>query len=124
MATSVHGFSSMFCLNFSIETKIKTLFLISYFNLSKKRNGTLARRIDRVYRFPNRQFLTGSYRTLFRFYRNKSGKRIILRADEGNPAEMLSHDVPIINSRFVDINIMFTKRNCLLAVYKILIGNH
>ena len=24
------------CLNFSIETKIKTLFLISYFNLSKK----------------------------------------------------------------------------------------
>ena len=30
-----------FCLNFSIETKIKTLFLISYFNLSKKRNGTL-----------------------------------------------------------------------------------
>ena len=26
------------CLNFSIETKIKTLFLISYFNLSKKMN--------------------------------------------------------------------------------------
>ena len=26
----------VFCLNFSIETKIKTLFLISYFNLSKK----------------------------------------------------------------------------------------
>ena len=33
------------CLNFSIETKIKTLFLISYFNLSKKRNGTLGTRI-------------------------------------------------------------------------------
>ena len=31
----------VFCLNFSIETKIKTLFLISYFNLSKKnRLGT------------------------------------------------------------------------------------
>ena len=29
----------VFCLNCSIETKIKTLFLISYFNLSKKRNG-------------------------------------------------------------------------------------
>ena len=29
------------CLNFSLETKIKTLFLISYFNLSKKQNGTL-----------------------------------------------------------------------------------
>ena len=27
-------------LNFSVETKIKPLFLISYFNLSKKRNGT------------------------------------------------------------------------------------
>ena len=26
----------VFCLNFGIETKIKTLFLISYFNLSKK----------------------------------------------------------------------------------------
>ena len=26
----------VFCLNFSIETKIKTLFLISYFDLSKK----------------------------------------------------------------------------------------
>ena len=25
-----------FCLNFSIETKIKTIFQISYFNLSKK----------------------------------------------------------------------------------------
>ena len=35
----------MFCLNFSIETKIKTLFLISYFNLSKKRNDTLGTRI-------------------------------------------------------------------------------
>ena len=34
----------VFCLNFSIEAKIKNLFLISYFNLSKKnnkRNGTL-----------------------------------------------------------------------------------
>ena len=35
----------VFCLNFSIETKIKTLFLISYFNLSKKRNGTLGTQI-------------------------------------------------------------------------------
>ena len=35
----------IFCLNFCIETKIKTLFLISYFNLSKKRNGTLGTRI-------------------------------------------------------------------------------
>ena len=35
----------VFCLNFSIETKIKTLFLISYFNLSKKRNDTLGTRI-------------------------------------------------------------------------------
>ena len=26
----------VFCLNFSIETKIKTIFQISYFNLSKK----------------------------------------------------------------------------------------
>ena len=37
----------VFCLNFSIETKIKTLFLISYFNLTKKRNGTLGKRILR-----------------------------------------------------------------------------
>ena len=28
----------VFCLNLSIEMKIKTLFLISYFNLSKKKN--------------------------------------------------------------------------------------
>ena len=35
----------VFCLNFSIETKIKSLFLISYFSLSKKRNGTLDARI-------------------------------------------------------------------------------
>ena len=35
----------VFCLNFSIETKIKTFFLISYFNLLKKRNGTLGTRI-------------------------------------------------------------------------------
>ena len=27
----------VFCLNFSIETKIKTIFQISYFNLSKKK---------------------------------------------------------------------------------------
>ena len=32
-------------LNFSIEKKIKTLFLIWYFNLSKKWNGTLGTRI-------------------------------------------------------------------------------
>ena len=31
----------VFCLNFSIETKIKTFFPISYLNLSKKWNGTL-----------------------------------------------------------------------------------
>ena len=36
-------------LNFSIETKIKTLLLISYFNLSKKRNGTLGTRIQNIY---------------------------------------------------------------------------
>ena len=35
----------VFCLNFSIETKIKALFLISYFNLSEKQNGTLGTRI-------------------------------------------------------------------------------
>ena len=34
-----------FLSQFSIETKIKTLFLISYFNLSKKRNGNLGTRI-------------------------------------------------------------------------------
>ena len=127
MAPSVHRFSLMFCLNFSIETKIKTLFLISYFNLWEKRNDYLARRVDRVYRFLDRQFLTGGYRTLFRFYCNKSGKRIILRAYKGNPAEMLNHDFPNINSCFVEINIMFTKRNWLLTVYTILIssiGNH
>ena len=36
----------VFCLNLSIETKIKTIFQISYFSLSKKkRNGTLGTRI-------------------------------------------------------------------------------
>ena len=34
------------CLNFSIKTKIKTFFLTSYFNLLKKRNGTLGTRIN------------------------------------------------------------------------------
>ena len=39
----------VFCLNFSIETKIKTIFQISYFNLAKKnRNGTLGTRINMV----------------------------------------------------------------------------
>ena len=33
------------CLSFSIETTIKSLFLISYFTLSKKWNGTLVTRI-------------------------------------------------------------------------------
>ena len=32
----------VFCLNFSIEAKIKTLFLISYFNLSKKKKNEMA----------------------------------------------------------------------------------
>ena len=40
----------VFCLNFSVETKIKTLFLIPYFNLSKKRNGTLGTRIQTAIR--------------------------------------------------------------------------
>ena len=31
--------------NFSIETKVKSLFLLSYFKLSKKRNGILGSRI-------------------------------------------------------------------------------
>ena len=36
----------VFCLNFSIETKIKTIFQIFYSNLSKrKRNGALGTRI-------------------------------------------------------------------------------
>ena len=33
--------SLVFCLNFSIETTIKTLFLISYFNLSKTRTQNI-----------------------------------------------------------------------------------
>ena len=42
----VYIYFDVFCLNFSIEMKIKTIFLISYFNLSKKnRNGTLGTRI-------------------------------------------------------------------------------
>ena len=38
---SIHGFISFYVLylNFSIKTKTKTLFLISYFNLSKNQNG-------------------------------------------------------------------------------------
>ena len=39
--TSQTTYFDVFCLNFSIETKMKTLFLISYFNLSKKRNVNL-----------------------------------------------------------------------------------
>ena len=35
--------------NFSIETKVKILFLILYFNLLKKRNGTLGTRDLRQY---------------------------------------------------------------------------
>ena len=37
---SARGFYVL-SLNFSIETKIKTLFLISYFNYQKRRNGAL-----------------------------------------------------------------------------------
>ena len=33
------------CLNFSIERKVKTLFIISFFNLSKKLNDTIGMRI-------------------------------------------------------------------------------
>ena len=34
---------NVLCINFSIETKMKALFLILYFNLSKKtQNGTLS----------------------------------------------------------------------------------
>ena len=36
----------VFCLNFGIKMKIETLFPISYFNLSKKRNSTLGTRIQ------------------------------------------------------------------------------
>ena len=35
----------VFRLNFIIETKLKTIFQISYFNLSKKRNDALGTRI-------------------------------------------------------------------------------
>ena len=42
--TSQTTYFDVFCLNFSIETKMKTLFLISYFNLSKKRNVNLGTR--------------------------------------------------------------------------------
>ena len=41
------AFFDVFCLNFSIETKIKTIFLISYFNLSKNRNGASGTRIPK-----------------------------------------------------------------------------
>ena len=48
--------TDIFCLKFSIEAKIKTLFLISNFNLSKKRNGTLGTRIRFVPKVPFRCF--------------------------------------------------------------------
>ena len=37
----VYIYFDVFCLNFSIEMKIKTIFLISYFNLSKKNEMAL-----------------------------------------------------------------------------------
>ena len=46
IGTRIH----VLCFNFSIETKIKTLFLILYFNLSKKRNDTLGTRVVFVYK--------------------------------------------------------------------------
>ena len=49
-------YCDVFCLNFSIETKIKTLFLISNFNLSKQRNGTLGTNRVRVPKVPFRFF--------------------------------------------------------------------
>ena len=39
----------VFSLNFSTETKIKTLFLISYFNLSRKPNDTDCRAYSNKY---------------------------------------------------------------------------
>ena len=47
------GARIVLCLNFSTETKIKTLFLISHFNLPKttKRNGTLIRGSEGTFDF-------------------------------------------------------------------------
>ena len=49
----------LLCLNFGIETKIKTLFLILYFNLSKKQNGSLGvRTVDTRKGSMKKAFLT------------------------------------------------------------------
>ena len=44
----------VFCLNFSIETKIKTIFQISYFNLSKKKKNEMAFWVHGFFNFKNK----------------------------------------------------------------------
>ena len=66
----------VFCLNFSIQTKIKPLFLISYFNLSRKkkqknpkRYGTLGTRIAFPYFDNSHKFFSA----LLTFYSKFAG---------------------------------------------------
>ena len=68
--------SFVLCLNFSIETKIKTLFLTSYFNLSKKRNDTLGTRIGDTLSFPFDLFVKETNR-IKKFYINITGSEWI-----------------------------------------------
>ena len=66
--------------NFSIETKIETLFLISYFSLSKKRNGTLGTRISHL-----------SYCPLIWLFHSRNMKHYIKRIHESMVAHLVQN---------------------------------
>ena len=66
--------------NFSIETKIETLFLISYFTLSKKRNGTLGTRISHL-----------SYCPLIWLFHSRNMKHYIKRIHESMVAQLVQN---------------------------------
>ena len=53
--------------------------------------------------FPHGQFLIDGFHTSFRFDRNKNGMEILLYVWEDIPAKILSHDIPSVESFFVEI---------------------
>ena len=66
--------------NFSIETKIETLFLISYFSLSKKWNGTLGTRISHF-----------SYCPLIWLFHSRNMKHYMKRIHESMVAHLVQN---------------------------------
>ena len=54
--------------------------------------------------FPEAQFLIEGFHSPFRFDRNINGGGIMLYVREDIPIKLLSHDFPVVESFFVEIN--------------------